>query len=87
MPLAQYVAEAEDLGLHIVATADIAQFSYHAQSGQGVLGKMMNMTPPVVVMNGLRQHGVIVPGVYAEPQREGKGRLARRTAIVLASRR
>ncbi|MEE6140370.1 type VII secretion protein EccCa [Mycobacterium sp. 050128] len=81
MPLAQYVAEAEDLGLHIVATADIAQFSYHAQSGQGVLGKMMNMTPPVVVMNGLRQHGVIVPGVYAEPQREGKGRLARRTAI------
>lgn len=79
MPLAQYVAEAEDLGLHIVATADIAQFSFHKQSGQGVLGKTLNMTPPVLVMNGARAHGQVVPGLYAEPQREGKGRLARRT--------
>jgi S-DNA-T family DNA segregation ATPase FtsK/SpoIIIE len=78
--LAPYVGDAEDLGLHIVVTADIRQFSYQSQ-GQGVLGRTMAMQPPVVVMNGHRSHGAIVPGVFAEPQREGKGRLVTRRGV------
>jgi S-DNA-T family DNA segregation ATPase FtsK/SpoIIIE len=75
--LAPYVGDAQDLGLHIVATADIRQFSYQSQ-GHGVLGRTLNMQPPILVMNGHRAHGAIVPGVFAEPQREGKGRLVTR---------
>jgi type VII secretion protein EccCa/type VII secretion protein EccCb len=78
--LAPYVGDAEDLGLHIVATADIRQFSYQSQ-GLSVLGRTMNMQPPVLVMNGHRSHGAVVPGVYAEPQREGKGRLVTRRGV------
>jgi S-DNA-T family DNA segregation ATPase FtsK/SpoIIIE len=78
--LAPYVGDAEDLGLHIVVTADIRQFSYQSQ-GQGVLGRTMAMQPPVLVMNGHRSHGAIVPGVFAEPQREGKGRLVTRRGV------
>jgi type VII secretion protein EccCb len=78
--LAPFVGDAEDLGLHIVVTADIRQFSYQSQ-GQGVLGRTMAMQPPVVVMNGHRSHGAIVPGVFAEPQREGKGRLVTRRGV------
>jgi S-DNA-T family DNA segregation ATPase FtsK/SpoIIIE len=78
--LAPYVGDAEDLGLHIVVTADIRQFSYQSQ-GQGVLGRTMAMQPPVLVMNGHRSHGAVVPGVFAEPQREGKGRLVTRRGV------
>jgi S-DNA-T family DNA segregation ATPase FtsK/SpoIIIE len=78
--LAPYVGDAEDLGLHIVVTADIRQFSYQSQ-GQGVLGRTMAMQPPVLLMNGHRSHGAVVPGVFAEPQREGKGRLVTRRGV------
>jgi S-DNA-T family DNA segregation ATPase FtsK/SpoIIIE len=79
-PLAPYVSDAEDLGLHIVAAGDIRQFSHQAQ-GSGVLGRTMGLQPPVLVMNGHRSHGAVVPGVFAEPQREGKGQLVTRRAI------
>ncbi|MBE1551841.1 S-DNA-T family DNA segregation ATPase FtsK/SpoIIIE [Mycobacterium sp. OAS707] len=75
-PLAKliaYVDEGDDLGLHIVATADIRTFSYQSQGG--VLGRMMNMQAPVVIMDGHRSYGAIVPGVFAAPQRPGKGLL------------
>jgi len=75
--LAPYVGDAEDLGLHIVATADIRQYSIQAQSN-GVLGKMAGLSTATLVMNGERVHGQILPGVFAEPQREGKGRLVTR---------
>jgi len=75
-PLAKlmaYVDEGDDLGLHLVATADIRTFSYQSQGG--VLGRMMNMQAPVVIMDGHRSYGAIVPGVFAAPQRPGKGLL------------
>jgi type VII secretion protein EccCa/type VII secretion protein EccCb len=75
--LAPYVGDAEDLGLHIVGTADIRQYSIQAQSN-GVLGKMAGLSTATLVMNGERVHGQILPGVFAEPQREGKGRLVTR---------
>ncbi|WP_431241074.1 type VII secretion protein EccCa (plasmid) [Mycolicibacterium aichiense] len=78
--LAPYVEQAEELGLHIVATADQRQFSFQSQ-GVGVLGKTMGMQPPVLIMNGHRTHGAVVPGVFAEPQREGKGKLVTRSGI------
>lgn len=78
--LAPYISDAEDLGLHLVATADIRQFSFQSQ-GVGVLGRAMAMAPPILVMNGHRSHGAVVPGVFAEPQREGKGRLVTRRGV------
>jgi S-DNA-T family DNA segregation ATPase FtsK/SpoIIIE len=75
--LAPYVDQGDDLGLHIVATADIRQFGYQSQ-GVGVLGRTVNMQPPILVMNGHRSHGAIVPGVFAEAQRDGKGLLVNR---------
>jgi type VII secretion protein EccCa/type VII secretion protein EccCb len=76
-PLAPLVGDAQDLGLHIVATADIRQFGFQSQ-GVAMLGRLMAMQPPVLVMNGHRTFGAVVPGVYAEAQREGKGRLVTR---------
>ena len=76
-PLVPFVAEGEDLGLHIVAAADIRQFSMQAQTNS-VLGKMASMTTAAFVMDGERMHGQVVPGVFAEPQREGKGQLVTR---------
>jgi len=81
--LVPFVEQGEELGLHIVATADIRQFSYHA-SGVGPLGKMMGMQCPVFAMDGHRSNGAIVPGVFAEPQREGKGKLITRRGIAAA---
>jgi hypothetical protein len=43
-----------------------------------VLSRVVNMRPPILVLNGHRQNGPIVPGVYAEPQRQGKGMLVTR---------
>ncbi|GAA2424359.1 type VII secretion protein EccCa [Mycolicibacterium llatzerense] len=77
-PLAQYVEEARDLGLHIIATADIRQFGYQSQGG--VLGKMMGMQTPVLIMNGHRTYGQIIPGVFSETQRVGKGLLQTRSS-------
>lgn len=73
-PLAQFVEEARDLGLHIIATADVRHFSYQS-NGPGVLGKMMGMNTPVLIMNGHRSYGQILPGVFSEEQRPGKGQL------------
>jgi S-DNA-T family DNA segregation ATPase FtsK/SpoIIIE len=78
--LAPFVEQADEVGLHIVATGDQRQFSFQSQ-GVGVLGKMMGMAPPVLIMNGHRSHGAVVPGVFAEPQREGKGKLVTRKGI------
>jgi len=78
--LAPYVGEAEDLGLHLVVSADIRQFGYQSQ-GYGVLGRTANMAPPILVMNGDRSHGAVVTGVFAQPQREGKGQLVTRAGV------
>jgi hypothetical protein len=80
LPLAPYVEQAEELGLHIVATADARQFSFQSQ-GVGVVGKMVGMQPPILIMNGHRSHGAILPGVFADPQREGKGKLLTRRGV------
>ena len=79
-PLAQlvpYIEQGDDLGLHIVATADLRNWSFQSL-GSGVLGKVMGMQSPVLALNGHRSHGQVVPGVFAEPQREGKGKLITR---------
>jgi len=81
MALAPYVEQGEDLGLHIVATGDLRQFSFLSQ-GVGVLGKVMGMQPPILIMNGHRSNGAVVPGVFADPQRQGKGKLLTRSGIV-----
>ena len=32
-------------------------------------------------MNGDRAHGAVVPGLFAQPQREGKGQLVTRAGV------
>ncbi len=42
------------------------------------MGRMVGMQSPMLIMNGHRSHGAILPGVFAEPQREGRGKLLTR---------
>lgn len=69
--LAPYVEQADQLGLHIIATADIRSWSFQS-SGSSVLGRVVGSLPPIVILDGRRDNGAIVSGVYAEPQRPGK---------------
>jgi S-DNA-T family DNA segregation ATPase FtsK/SpoIIIE len=69
--LAPYVEQADQLGLHIIATADIRSWSFQA-SGSSVLGRVVGSLPPIVILDGRRDNGAIVSGVFAEPQRPGK---------------
>ncbi len=80
-PLLPYVEQGADLGLHIVASADIRTWSFHATLGSSVLGRMMGGLPPVIALDGRRSHGPIMNGVYAEPQRPGKGKLVTRRGV------
>jgi hypothetical protein len=78
--LAPYVEQAAELGLHIIAGADIRNWSYLSM-GSGVQGRIVGSLAPVLILDGRREHGQIVSGVYAEPQRPGKGILATRNGI------
>jgi S-DNA-T family DNA segregation ATPase FtsK/SpoIIIE len=69
--LAPYVEQADQLGLHIIAAADIRNWSFQA-SGGSVLGRVVGSLPPVVIFDGRRDNGAIVSGIFAEPQRQGK---------------
>ncbi|BBZ15025.1 type VII secretion protein EccCa [Mycobacterium branderi] len=69
--LAPYVEQADQLGLHIVAAADIRNWSFQS-SGPSVLGRTVGSLPPVLILDGRRDNGPIISGVYAEPQRPGK---------------
>ena len=83
-PMAQltpYIEQSEDLGLHIVATAELRNWAFLSLQQGSVLGRVMGMQSPVLALNGHRSHGAVVPGVFAEPQREGKGKLITRHGI------
>jgi type VII secretion protein EccCb len=73
--LARYVEQADQIGLHVIATADIRHWSYQSQT-PGVLGRAVGTLPPVLILDGRRENGPIANGVYAEAQRPGKGLLA-----------
>jgi S-DNA-T family DNA segregation ATPase FtsK/SpoIIIE len=70
--LASHVELADQVGLHIIAAADIKSWSFQAQ-GNGVLGRMVGGLQPTIVLDGRRPDGPIISGVYAQPQRPGKG--------------
>jgi type VII secretion protein EccCb len=74
VPLARFVEQADQLGLHVVATADIRNWSYQTVT-PGVLGRAVGTLPPVLILDGRRDNGAIANGVYAEAQRPGKGLL------------
>jgi S-DNA-T family DNA segregation ATPase FtsK/SpoIIIE len=65
------VEQADSLGLHLIAAADIRNWSFQA-SGSSVLGRVVGSLPPVVILDGRRDNGAIISGVFAEPQRPGK---------------
>ena len=73
--LVPYVEQAADLGLHIIATADIRNWSFQSQGG-GVLGRVVGMQAPVLVLDGRRSHGQIVPGVFADAAATRQGQAA-----------
>ena len=72
MELADYVETADQLGMHIIAAADIKLWSFQA-SGNSMLGRLAGALQPTIILDGRREHGPIISGVYAEPQRQGKG--------------
>jgi S-DNA-T family DNA segregation ATPase FtsK/SpoIIIE len=69
--LAPFVEQADQLGLHIIAAADIRQWSFQS-AGSSVLGRVIGSLPPVVILDGRRDQGAVISGVFAEPQRPGK---------------
>ncbi|MDT5117522.1 MAG: hypothetical protein QOE30_3261 [Mycobacterium sp.] len=73
--LARFVEQADQIGLHIVAAADIRHWSYQTVSA-GVLARVAGTLPPVLILDGRRDNGPIANGVYAEAQRPGKGILS-----------
>jgi type VII secretion protein EccCb len=75
--LAPYVEQAAELGLHIIAGAGIRNWSYMAH-GNSVQGRVVGSLAPVLILDGRREHGQIVSGIFAEPQRPGKGTLVTR---------
>ena len=70
--LSGYVEQADQVGLHIIAAADIKMWSFQA-SGNSVLGRLVGGLQPTLILDGRRDNGPILSGVYAEPQRQGKG--------------
>ena len=72
MQLADYVETADQLGMHIIAAADIKLWSFQA-SGNSMLGRLAGALQPTIILDGRREHGPIISGVYGEPQRQGKG--------------
>jgi type VII secretion protein EccCb len=75
--LAPYVEQAAELGLHLIAGAEIRNWSFMAHGG-GVQGRVVGSLAPVLILDGRREHGQIVSGIFAEPQRPGKGLLVTR---------
>ena len=75
--VAPYVEQAAELGLHIIAGAEIRNWSYMSH-GNGVQGRVVGSLAPVLILDGRREHGQIVNRIFAEPQRPGKGLLVSR---------
>ena len=70
--LAEYIEFGSEIGLHVIATADIRSWTQQAQ-GLGTLGRIVGGLAPVLILDGRRAHGVIAHDVHAESQRAGKG--------------
>jgi S-DNA-T family DNA segregation ATPase FtsK/SpoIIIE len=70
--LAEHVEHAGEIGLHVIAAADIRSWTQQSQ-GLGALGRIVGSLSPVLMLDGRRQHGVIAFDRHAEPQRPGKG--------------
>jgi S-DNA-T family DNA segregation ATPase FtsK/SpoIIIE len=84
--LAEYIEFGSEIGLHVIATADIRSWTQQAQ-GLGTLGRIVGGLAPVLILDGRRAHGVIAHDVHAEPQRAGKGIFAtasRREGVLVA---
>jgi S-DNA-T family DNA segregation ATPase FtsK/SpoIIIE len=71
-PLADHVETGSEIGLHVIATADIRNWSQQSL-GQSALGRIAGSLAPVLILDGRRSHGVIAHDLHAEPQRAGKG--------------
>jgi hypothetical protein len=51
--------------------ADIRNWSFQT-SGSSVLGRVIGSLPPVGILDGHRENGAMISGVFAEAQRPGK---------------
>jgi type VII secretion protein EccCa/type VII secretion protein EccCb len=69
--LANHVEGARETGLHIVATAGVANWNFVAV-GTSMLGRVRSSLAPILVMDGRRDAGKVAGDVFAEPQRPGK---------------
>ena len=69
-PVGPCVGQADSLGLDLVAAADIRNWTFQT-TGSSVLGRVVGSLPPVVILDGRRDNGAIISGVFVEPQRPG----------------
>ncbi|WP_026360383.1 type VII secretion protein EccC [Amycolatopsis nigrescens] len=75
-PLADYLAQAKDVGLHLIAarrTGGASRALYDP-----ILGKLKEIAAPGIVMNGSRDEGVLLGSVRPGPMPPGRGSMVSR---------
>lgn len=77
-PLSEYLAQAKDVGLHLVVTR---RTGGAARAGADpILGKLKELAMPGLIMNGSRDEGQLLGNVRASPMPPGRGTMVSRKA-------
>ncbi|NIJ12709.1 S-DNA-T family DNA segregation ATPase FtsK/SpoIIIE [Saccharomonospora amisosensis] len=75
-PLSEYLAQAKDVGLHVVVAR---RTGGAARTGMDpIIGKLKELATPGIVMNGSREEGALLGGVRPTSQPPGRGILVDR---------
>jgi S-DNA-T family DNA segregation ATPase FtsK/SpoIIIE len=75
-PLSEFLAQAKDVGLHVVAarrTGGASRASYDP-----IIGKLKEIAAPGIVMNGSKDEGALVGNVKPGPMPPGRGTIVSR---------
>ncbi|ASR34118.1 type VII secretion protein EccC [Prauserella marina] len=77
-PLSEYLAQAKDVGLHLVVAR---RTGGAARSGMDpIIGKLKELAMPGLIMNGSKDEGNLLGNVKASPMPPGRGTLVSRKA-------
>ncbi|MBB5806174.1 S-DNA-T family DNA segregation ATPase FtsK/SpoIIIE [Saccharothrix ecbatanensis] len=75
-PLAEFIPQAKDVGLHVIAVRRMGGASRAMYDP--ILGKLKEISAPIMVGSGSKEEGAIVGNLKASPQPPGRGTLVTR---------
>jgi S-DNA-T family DNA segregation ATPase FtsK/SpoIIIE len=75
-PLAEFIPQAKDVGLHIIAVRRMGGASRAMYDP--ILGKLKEISAPIMVGSGSKEEGAIVGNLKPSPQPPGRGTLVTR---------